>query len=296
MSIKIMSQVWENADVADTDLLLLLAMADFANDDYTCWPSIETLAKRIRKTTRSVTRSVNSLEQKGFIEVLVRGAGRQSSRYKILVSAVKDKQESRGDNLSPVTPMSPQHRQPCHPSPDTGVTSALTPMSTDPLIEPSIEPPKNHQKKPPKSPKGGVSKKLHHSGLPLDALWKESFEDFWDIYPKKRGKETAKNSWYKLKGDEHLYCDICNAVIAWSKTEDWLKNDGQFVPNASTFLNQKRWQDDIPAAKPVDRTDPKWMAENDDYTAIGGTKGLTLEEYDVIAKQLGWDKRKAGDE
>jgi hypothetical protein len=152
------------------------------------------------------------------------------------------------------------------------------------------------KKKTPLPPKGDASVKMHSTGVPMDILWKESFEKFWDIYPKKRGKDPANKAWDKLKGDEELYYDICEAVIAWRETEDWLKNDGQFVPNASTFLNQKRWQDEIPAAKPINRACPKWMAENDDYTAIGGTKGLTLEEYDVIAKQLGWDKRKAGDE
>lgn len=290
MSIKIMSQVWENADVSDTDLLLLLAMADFANDDCTCWPSIETLAKRIRKTTRSVTRSVNSLEKKGLIEVLVRGAGRQSSRYKIIVSALKDKQESRGDNLSPVTPMSPQHRHPCHPSPDIGVTPALTRMSTDPSIEPSMEPPKNHQNTP-LPPKGDGSDDEHYGpDVPIEVIWKAAFEKFWNIYPKKRGKDPANKAWDKLKGDEELYYDICEAVIAWSKTEDWLKNDGQFVPNASTFLNQKRWQDEIPAAKPIDRTDPKWMAENNDYTAIGGTRDVPEDEFDALCAIHGWNK------
>ena len=282
MSIKIMSQVWEHADVSDTDLLLLLAMADFANDDCTCWPSIETLAKRIRKTTRSVTRSVNSLEKKGLIQVLVRGAGRQSSRYKIIVSAFQNNQETRGDNLSPVTPMSPQPRQPCHPSPDTDVTSALTPMSTKPSIE------------PPKKPSKNASKKKAHKELDDDALkqlvWDDNFENFWNYYPRKVSKQKSREAWSKLKGDESLYYEIVHAVGKWMETKDWIDSDGQFIPYPVTFLNQRRWEDEIPPPAPIDRTDPKWMAENDDYTAIGGTRATPEAEYDALAKQHGWDK------
>ena len=153
------------------------------------------------------------------------------------------------------------------------------------------------KKNTPLPPEGDELDDGHYGpDVPIEVIWKAAFEKFWDIYPKKRGKDPANKAWDKLKGDADLYYEICDAVMAWRETEDWLKNDGQFIPNASTFLNQKRWQDEIPPPKPINRADPKWMAENDDYTAIGGTKGLTLEEYDVVAKQLGWDKRKAGDE
>jgi hypothetical protein len=152
------------------------------------------------------------------------------------------------------------------------------------------------KKNTPQPPKGGVSGNLHPSGLPIEAIWKAAFDDFWDIYPKKRGKVPANKAWNRLKGDEKLFCKIYNAVVEWSETEDWQKNDCRFVPNASTFLNQRRWEDEIPPPKPVDRTDPKWMAENDDYTAIGGTKGLTDEDYDRAAAIFGWYDKDRTDE
>jgi hypothetical protein len=39
MSIKVMSQVWEHSTRKGTRLLLLLALADFANDEGICYPA-----------------------------------------------------------------------------------------------------------------------------------------------------------------------------------------------------------------------------------------------------------------
>jgi hypothetical protein len=256
-------------------------------------PSINYLAAKHKDGKASIESAVNELVDAGWLKIEQPRDGGKFGCYVWVLSG----QKGVFSNDSP-KPDFPDTEKPDTENPDTRKPDTenqgtyKTSLNKTKRDKDSI----NKTKKTPLPPKGDVSKKLHHTGLPLDALWKESFEDFWDIYPKKRGKETAKNSWYKLKGDEHLYCDICNAVIAWSQTEDWLKNDGQFVPNASTFLNQKRWQDEIPAAKPIDRTDPKWMAENDDYTAIGGTKGATDEEYDALAAIYGWYDKDRTDE
>jgi hypothetical protein len=158
------------------------------------------------------------------------------------------------------------------------------------ILNPESKIPDKNKRSPHNPPKGKGSVVMHHCGLPLQQVWRAAFEDLWEIYPKKQGKKPAQKAWNKLNGDEELYHKILAAVDAWSLTEDWQKNDGQYVPLASTFLNQHRWEDEIPAPKPVNRADPKWMAENDDYTAIGGTKSISEAEYDALAKRLGWDQ------
>lgn len=82
MSIRHMSAVWESAPVTGTDLLVLLALADFAGADGSSWPSIATLAKRARASEPTVRRSVRALAQKGLIEVEHRPG--YSSRYVVL--------------------------------------------------------------------------------------------------------------------------------------------------------------------------------------------------------------------
>lgn len=74
-----------------------------------------------------------------------------------------------------------------------------------------------------------------------------SFDAFWNSYPKKVSKVTAKKAWDKIKPDEALTDVIVKSVEAFAQTEGWRKDGGQFVPYPATFLNQKRWEDQAPA-------------------------------------------------
>jgi hypothetical protein len=69
------------------------------------------------------------------------------------------------------------------------------------------------------------------------------FEEFWQTYPKKVGKDGALKSWLKTKP---RIDDVLQA-LAWQKESDqWRRSDGQFIPNPATYLNQGRWQDEQP--------------------------------------------------
>lgn len=71
------------------------------------------------------------------------------------------------------------------------------------------------------------------------------FDAFWEVYPKRVGKLPAQKAWAKIPGIEGHVLEVVQAVEAWKKTEQWM--DVQFVPYPATFLNQRRWQDEIPA-------------------------------------------------
>ena len=72
----------------------------------------------------------------------------------------------------------------------------------------------------------------------------DAFGMFWLSYPKKIAKEGARKAWKKINLD--LFDTIMNALEQHKKSAQWLKDDGQYVPNASTWLNNKRWEDEIP--------------------------------------------------
>ena len=54
MSIRVMSHVWEHSQHKGGDLLLLLAIADHADDHGQAFPSIKLLAQKTRMTERNV--------------------------------------------------------------------------------------------------------------------------------------------------------------------------------------------------------------------------------------------------
>jgi hypothetical protein len=105
MSIKVMSMVWETEVVSDhTELLLLLAMADFADDDGACFPSVRKLAKKSRISERQAHRVIKQLCDRKYIELVEQGGVRNgknvSNRYRILVTG-EDVKGAGTDAMSP---------------------------------------------------------------------------------------------------------------------------------------------------------------------------------------------------
>lgn len=75
------------------------------------------------------------------------------------------------------------------------------------------------------------------------------FIQFWETYPKKVSKSDALKAWNKIKPDDQLATLIVTAVNRVKVLPSWTKDNGQFIPNAATWLNGKRWEDEE-AAKP----------------------------------------------
>ncbi|GAA1315673.1 helix-turn-helix domain-containing protein [Saccharothrix xinjiangensis] len=86
MSIRVMTWVWEHAEAAGTDLLLLLAIADSADDQgRNAWPSIADLSRKTRLDERTVQRRLKRLHDQGRIAIEI-GGGRRRNRYAILMN------------------------------------------------------------------------------------------------------------------------------------------------------------------------------------------------------------------
>ena len=77
------------------------------------------------------------------------------------------------------------------------------------------------------------------------------FDQFWNDYPKKISKKKALQSWTRLKPDQELVKVILNAVRNQSRSEQWLKDKGQYIPHPATWLNQERWNDELVTAPGV---------------------------------------------
>ncbi len=69
-----------------------------------------------------------------------------------------------------------------------------------------------------------------------------AFDAWWKIYPKKVGKEAARKAFAKVKVPVET---LISAVESQKSSEQWCKNNGQFIPNPTTWLNQGRWSDEL---------------------------------------------------
>lgn len=74
-------------------------------------------------------------------------------------------------------------------------------------------------------------------------LREKAFLEFWEAYPKKVGKKDARKAFDKVPRE--AWPHLVPAVEAQKKTKQWQKDDGQFIPNPSTWLNQGRWEDSV---------------------------------------------------
>ena len=72
----------------------------------------------------------------------------------------------------------------------------------------------------------------------------EDFERFWSMYPRKEGKQKAKSAFSKINVDIDV---LLSALDGHKRSAQWAKNNGEFIPHASTWLNGKRWEDELVA-------------------------------------------------
>ena len=80
-------------------------------------------------------------------------------------------------------------------------------------------------------------------GTVPDAL-RARFERFWSEYPRRVAKDAAWREFQKCKPDDHLVGLMIDAVRAQTRSAQWSKDGGQYIPHPRTWLHQGRWLDD----------------------------------------------------
>ena len=75
------------------------------------------------------------------------------------------------------------------------------------------------------------------------------FDRFWSAYPRHVAKQNARNEFEKANVDEALLQTMLATIEKSKCSEQWTKDNGQYIPHPSTWIHQKRWEDDLPVAK-----------------------------------------------
>jgi hypothetical protein len=185
MSIDVMSWVWRHSQSVGNDRLVLLAIADNAEDDGTnAWPKQATLARKTRLSEDTVRRATRRLIELGELEVDERAGG-------------SDKHEF----------YSPRHRPHSYrvimtPQPAGSVTPQ--PAGSDPANSP-IRDPAPCMVKLEEPSEGQPSVEPSFENL-LSTDVDTHFAEFWSTWPKRNGKKLgrsdAERCWAKLTSPE----------------------------------------------------------------------------------------------
>lgn len=190
---------------------LFIWICSYADDDGICYPSIKRLAEDCATSRSTIKKKIKVLEDIGLIRKSERKREDEdvnmTNLYQIILS------ETVGRDMA-------------------GVGRQMTEGGSS-------------------DDRGGGSSDDHRTQSnielnPKNSIEGVSFDDFWGNYPVKRAKGKAKKKWDKL--DEETQKQILQDIIVRqdSKQGDpqWLKEDGQFIPYPTTYLNQERWQDE----------------------------------------------------
>lgn len=205
--------------------LVLMKLADNANDQGECWPSYQHIADQCEIDRSTVRKHIKSLEDQGFLRIENREGpkGNSSNLYFLNLSPV-------GRDSPPVGPKS------------TGVG----PESTPPVGPESTR--TSHSSEPVSEPLKTLSEKAQAEKGLLDAV--EAFDLFW--------KSSLKNG-SKKKAFElfQAYCKrtktapmafamvLINDTAARKKSQQF----GFDKLHITTYLSQERWNDQVPTAE-----------------------------------------------
>lgn len=86
-----------------------------------------------------------------------------------------------------------------------------------------------------------TNNQLTNDLLDSESVFLEQFEEFWNTYPRKIGKEAARKEWLRLKPD----LEKVKKSLGWQRScKEWRNEDGRYIPYPSKYLSEQRWQDE----------------------------------------------------
>ena len=113
-----MTSVWDDLRTqAHSELLVLLALADWANDDGYCWPTISAVATKARLSERAVQQILGRLTATGRIRRIQGGGRGRANRYQVMsarngatetVNTIHRKENTESETPKEMHPLGPK--------------------------------------------------------------------------------------------------------------------------------------------------------------------------------------------
>lgn len=252
MSIDATKWAWSAPVESASQRVVLLALADRAGEEHTCWPSTARVQKDTCLDLKTVKATITRLIEIGLLADTGERKG-STGRVRVLrLIGVSGREE-----MNPKTE-SFQKRN------DSEIGS--------------LNEPKNGTMNRPKNGTQNLSKNLPKNRSLKDMCESpkiiEMFERFWGAYPRHVNRQKALEAFAKINPDEQLLQTMLDTIAAWSPT--W-KADPQYCPHGASWLNGKRWTDDAPVApvtktaEPVDKWDAYFNRNNQNIRTVTDT-------------------------
>lgn len=130
MSVRCITRVLDSSQHAGSELLMLVVLADYSDDDGNSYPAVASLARKCRMTRRNGNYVLNALQASGELRALKNKGPRGTNRYRIMLDALGPP--------PPLKPVSPQKSasplKPTSLTPEAGFPKPLKPASDEPSL------------------------------------------------------------------------------------------------------------------------------------------------------------------
>ncbi len=104
------------------------------------------------------------------------------------------------------------------------------------------------------------------------------FEEFWAVYPRKEAKKATRVLWNKLRlPPETIAAILVDVPLRKSQHSVW--QDEKFIPHPSSYLNGERWQDSITPKINGSHHVPRSLSKIDVYTHLDSLSSSELFGY-----------------
>jgi len=215
------------------------------NETQQCFPSMDLISDELGISKSTVVRSIKTLQEWNFISVVKskKEDGTQANNiYTLISSKLRRQIPSVQETIGSASTECPIDTIPSV-SQDSDRVSPVVHNNTQTNNKTQFN---NTQEEPQKR----------------DPHMVKLFEEFWALYPKKKAKAYTFPIWMNL--NPKLAPKIIEDVKLRRATDkQWLKDGGEYVPHPSTYLHQKRWEDDITTVGPG----PNKLGAHTPYTA-----------------------------
>lgn len=217
------------------------------NGDIYMYFSQEAIAEMMGISASTVSRSMKQLQKCNLIEMVKQGQGKPSKIYinKLATLTSNENQEVKNEDVKNKTCKNASQEFQNEKQDLHQCKSRLAPMQANETEYSETECNNNT----PISPKGDNevigNLPVEKSKSEKPNVQAERFAIFWQAYPKKIAKGAAERAWRKIKPSAELLQKMLAAIERGKISKQWNKDNGQYIPNPSTWLNQKRWEDEL---------------------------------------------------
>lgn len=233
MSAKAIGWVFDHSPLDGSGLVIHLAIADVVNDTYDneFWMRREKLAEKAHCSIRTVATTLTKMVELGLLEddgdggLTQARVAHKGRCYKMLMPAELPNSDVQILHVVDVQPA------------QSDVQSTTGSDVQSPHIQGGTQ--EELSQVEPNEPKGEVEAIEPTSSITADA----AFDAFWLVYPKRQGKAPARKAFAKAL----TKTDPVSLIRAAAAYRDWPGRNPDMTKMAQGWLNDERWNDELPA-------------------------------------------------